>query len=138
MEIFKRMSHTNLPTKALTLHGPWAWAIVNGYKCVENREWYAEHRGPIFIHSGQSLESDESAEQILTQLGCPLPDGYPRGAIVGSVEIAEVLPLVDYLQKYGNRPTSTKARKWRWKERKPLRSPANKSKKAQVNRRSVV
>ena len=38
---------------ALTIHQPWAWAIMAGIKRVENRTWRTSHRGPLVIHAGK-------------------------------------------------------------------------------------
>ena len=48
-------------TRAVTIHGPWVWAIANGYKRVENRIWETPHRGELVIHAGGSLASDGAA-----------------------------------------------------------------------------
>jgi hypothetical protein len=41
---------------ALSVRQPWAWAIVSGYKDVENRSWPTNYRGTLFIHAGQRLD----------------------------------------------------------------------------------
>ena len=46
--------------KALTVHQPWAWAIINGRKRVENRNRSTRVRGRIAIHSSQCWRSRES------------------------------------------------------------------------------
>jgi hypothetical protein len=38
--------------KALTVQQPWAWAIVQGFKDVENRTTMWHYRGPLAIHAG--------------------------------------------------------------------------------------
>lgn len=38
--------------RALTIHGPWAWAIAAGHKTVENRSWTTNYRGTLAIHAG--------------------------------------------------------------------------------------
>lgn len=40
--------------KAVTVHNPWAWAIIHGGKDVENRSWFTRHRGPLLIHAGKT------------------------------------------------------------------------------------
>jgi len=37
--------------KALTIRQPWAFAILNLGKDVENRSWRTRHRGPLLIHA---------------------------------------------------------------------------------------
>jgi hypothetical protein len=38
--------------KAITVQQPWAWAIAEGHKPVENRGQVTHHLGPIAIHAG--------------------------------------------------------------------------------------
>jgi hypothetical protein len=54
--------------KALTVKQPWAAAIINDGKDVENRSRPTNYRGRLFIHAGMSW-SEEGAEFIhnLTQ-----------------------------------------------------------------------
>ena len=33
--------------KALSIHQPWAWAILNAGKTVENRTWSTNYQGPL-------------------------------------------------------------------------------------------
>jgi len=87
--------------RAITVHAPWAWAIVSGYKLVENRTWVPRFRGQIAIHAGQSKIDDVIARQQFEQLGLPVPDDFARGMILGTAELVDVLPLDAYLKKYG-------------------------------------
>ncbi len=90
--------------KAITIHGPWCWAIINGYKRVENRKWITPHRGLLAIQAGRSTESDARAGQSFAKLGLTIPDHFERGAIVGTVKLTEILSLDEYLEKYGDDP----------------------------------
>jgi hypothetical protein len=63
---------------ALTVHQPFADQLVTGVKDVENRVWATRHRGLVVIHAGTS------------QAQGPDPQ-LPRGAIVGHVEIVDVV-----------------------------------------------
>lgn len=40
--------------KCLSVQQPWAWAIINGPKRIENRTWFTWHRGRLLIHAGKS------------------------------------------------------------------------------------
>ena len=42
--------------KALSVHQPWAWLIVNGIKIVENRSWSTEFRGRFLVHAGLTVQ----------------------------------------------------------------------------------
>lgn len=48
--------------RILTLHRPWAWAIVHAGKNIENRQrnLAGSYRGPIAIHAGMQI--DESVD----------------------------------------------------------------------------
>lgn len=80
------MSHD---LKAITVRQPWAWAIVMGYKDVENRRRRIDRRGSLLIHAG--LQMDPRGFQFLWELGLhrKLPDELPRGALVGEVRISD-------------------------------------------------
>lgn len=95
---------------ALTIKQPWASAIVLGLKSVENRTWPTGYRGPLAIHAG--LRVDPEGVEILATAGIDpgalfegpgLPDrgpglfgaqgpqGLPRRAIVGVVDLVDVV-----------------------------------------------
>lgn len=104
--------------KAITVHQPWAWAIIFAGKDTENRatNFVGSHRGRIAIHAGQNY-----SEHILpaAQLGnpsdvtdpvlvdavrrvsaatprpvlAPLP-GFDRGVILGTAHLVDVHPAV--------------------------------------------
>lgn len=76
--------------KALSVRQPWAWAIVQGYKPVENRSRMTSVRGRILIHA--SLQFDKKGlEFIRDTMGIAVPDTFDQGAIVGSVEIVDCM-----------------------------------------------
>lgn len=75
--------------KCLSVCQPWAWAIVNGVKAVENRSWRTAHRGPILIHAGKSrrwLGAEELPE-------APEEGELPFGFVVGGVEVLDCVPV---------------------------------------------
>ncbi|MBA7529771.1 hypothetical protein ES705_21970 [subsurface metagenome] len=41
--------------KTLTVCQPYASAIIEGIKTVENRTWKTNYRGPLVIHAGKSM-----------------------------------------------------------------------------------
>jgi len=43
--------HERLASHAITIRQPWAWAIAEGLKSIENRVWRTRFRGPIYIHA---------------------------------------------------------------------------------------
>lgn len=74
------MSKVKSPrTPILSVRQPWAELIVAGVKVLEYRTWLSTYRGPLLIHAGTARDPDH-----------PKVDG-PRGAVVGVVELVEVL-----------------------------------------------
>ncbi|WP_406404181.1 hypothetical protein [Streptomyces uncialis] len=58
------------PLRALTLRQPWASAITELGKNVENRTWHTTYRGPLLIHAG--LRTDpEAVRQMPHDLTMP-------------------------------------------------------------------
>jgi hypothetical protein len=105
------------PTKAITVRQPWAWAIVNGYKDVENRSRRTDQRGPLLIHAAQKMDPD--GFQFLWELGLhrKLPDDLPRGALVGEVNLSDC--------QYGYESDWALRGNWQWILTRPteFRSP---------------
>ncbi|WP_319498034.1 hypothetical protein [uncultured Cohaesibacter sp.] len=94
----------NLPTFALSVRQPWAWAIIHAGKDIENRSWQAinrglANRGPIAIHAAKGMSAAEyiSAREYMLALGvtCPHPAELVRSAIIGHVTIADIVSKSD-------------------------------------------
>lgn len=45
------------PLMCLTVQQPWAWAIAERFKPVENRTWRTSHRGLLAIHSAKTADN---------------------------------------------------------------------------------
>jgi len=82
--------------KCLSLRQPWAWAVVDGGKNIENRTWNTRVRGPILIHAAKGMTG---AEYDVAMLFCkerglelPNPKLLARGGIVGAARLIGVLP----------------------------------------------
>lgn len=81
--------------KALTLHQPWAWFAVRGFKPWETRSWRSDHFGPLLIHASQKV--DEKGRDLYYRVRAEFGDRaflphdtlpfdiMPRGCIVGRV-----------------------------------------------------
>ncbi|MET4341977.1 hypothetical protein [Bradyrhizobium sp. RT9a] len=98
---------TDLPTLALSVRQPWAWAIVSAGKDIENRSWQAvnhglKRRGRIAVHASKGLgkEEYESARDFINEilaagpddrLRCPAALDLQRGGIIGSVDVVDVV-----------------------------------------------
>jgi len=89
-----------LPTKALSVRQPWAWAILFAGKDIENRSWQAVNhglnvRGEIALHAakGMTRYEYESAAEFMASIGveCPPAIDLWRGAVIGSVEVVDVV-----------------------------------------------
>jgi hypothetical protein len=87
----------------ISIAQPWAWAICQGLKRVENRTWTTRHRGQIVIHAGKrrdlydevvrlasndppypNFPENVRAARALTERGLPPFDDLPRGAFVAT------------------------------------------------------
>lgn len=91
--------------KALSIKQPWAWAIINLGKDVENRDWPTKFRGKFLIHTGKKVDQDgyEYITEIL-KLDLPPIDKLQTGGIVGISEIVDCLELSSspwFFGKYG-------------------------------------
>lgn len=99
-----------LPSLALSVRQPWAWAIIHAGKTIENRSWnrrYASAHGPaldfrgrVCIHAGKGMTRDEyldaaSCIRSASGIAVPAPHLLPRGGIIGTVEIVDVVRKSD-------------------------------------------
>ena len=83
-------SSARLP-RILSIHQPWAWLIVNGYKDIENRSWNTSYRGPLLIHAGKAIDRAALASVRLRFPQIVLPLFFETGGIVGSATLADVV-----------------------------------------------
>lgn len=97
--------------KALSIKQPWAWAILNAGKRVENRSWHTSFRGEILIHASKLRPAKKVPEDFLDdfetvvftarQAGVELPHiTYAKlvvhsGAIVGRARIVDCVSSSD-------------------------------------------
>ena len=83
------------PTYALTVLQPWAWAIAEGLKTIENRTWPTSIRGPIYIHAGKKLLPDQlyACGAMLKASGStrelPALHTLPTRALIAVVDIVD-------------------------------------------------
>lgn len=69
----------------ISLRQPWASAVFVAGKDVENRSWWTEYRGRLWIHA--SLRPSPTPNGTLrVALEC-----LPRGVILGSVELIDIV-----------------------------------------------
>src|SRR6478752_931390 len=76
---------------AISVHQPWAWAILHAGKNVENRSWRTNHRGPLLIHAAKSSRSyvDQRRVDWPGRYGVELPkwEDLVTGALLGLVDV---------------------------------------------------
>lgn len=78
--------------KALSINQPFGWAIVEGFKDIENRNWSTKYRGEFYIHVGLNVQT--SAYPMIRDLtGSPF-DKSMRMRIGGIIGIAEIVDCV--------------------------------------------
>lgn len=94
------VSDALLPTLALSVRQPWAWAIIHDRKDVENRTAFSVSKGnmrpaTICIHAGKGMTQDEYADGVETmaQIGvtCPPAAELVRGGIIGVVDVTAIV-----------------------------------------------
>ncbi|GAB5449015.1 ASCH domain-containing protein [Gymnodinialimonas sp.] len=95
-----------LPALALSVRQPSAWAIIHGGKEVENRSLgsiRAGRMGPgrIAIHASIGMKREEYDYLVWRWqrdgVHTPRPDALPRRAIIGTVEVVDVITESDSL-----------------------------------------
>jgi hypothetical protein len=77
--------------KCLSVRPEWAWAILFATppKVIENRSWRTKYRGELGIHA--SLRPDPAARGFMSRLGIEVPALVPRGVVLGSVILDDVV-----------------------------------------------
>ena len=88
----KKSTPLPLTNNYLSVRQPYAWAIIEGIKNVENRFWPTNIRGRIYIHAGKNKEELEwGMDNLKKHRVKPLPEEEDLvfGAIIGSVEIVD-------------------------------------------------
>lgn len=95
-----RLETEELPDVALSVRQPWAWAILHAGKDIENRSLGSIRAGRmvcrrIALHAASGMRRAEYDWALwrLAQDGVtiPPPDELPRRAIIGSVEVVEII-----------------------------------------------
>ena len=102
----------DLPRLALSVRQPWAWAIIHAGKDIENRSWQAvnhglRQRGRIAVHAAKGMTREEYVEASCfmaeISIDCPLAHTLPRGCIIGSVDVVDVVTESDSRWFFGPR-----------------------------------
>lgn len=85
--------------KVLSIKQPWAWAIIEANKDIENRTWSTKFRGRVLVHASKKFDRDGFLFLFdnLERLGIEsLPLSFKSGGIIGSVE------LIDCVQNHSS------------------------------------
>jgi hypothetical protein len=84
--------------RVLSLHPPWAWAIIHAGKDVENRSWSTPYRGQILIHASSRRYTGKNLHDARLNIArCSglaledIPTEFPESQIVGAVELVDVV-----------------------------------------------
>jgi hypothetical protein len=84
--------------KALTLHQPFASAILLGYKKIETRSWKTNYRGMLAIHAAKGFPKYARIFTKREQKNDRLPQSIEKlsfGAIIGFVSIFDMQRVED-------------------------------------------
>jgi len=95
-----------VPTTVLSLWQPLASMLAHGLQRIEGRGWSTAFRGPLWIHATSKQPSDEDIKHWETlyrhvhaadgNADVVMPQCYPTSALVGLVEVIEVLSAADF------------------------------------------
>lgn len=77
--------------RCLSVRQPFAWATCVGIKTIENRVWKTDFRGVIAVHASQSPQYVNDLRRS-TKSELFGKDDFAFGAIIGTVEVADVAP----------------------------------------------
>ncbi len=95
--------------RALTVQQPWAWAIVQGGKLIENRTQLWTYRGPLAIHAGKTWSErgmdsplvSGAFDDVTTRGEFNAEAWSSRGAIIGVVDLVDCHPDAGCCRPWG-------------------------------------
>jgi activating signal cointegrator 1 len=85
-------SHTGVQV-ALSLLQPWASLVVMGLKKIETRSWQTALRGTLLIHASLGRKGKILVSELPFARYIPNFDALPFGAIIGQVQLDEIVPV---------------------------------------------
>lgn len=74
---------------------PWPYAIMHLGKCIENRSWRTNYKGPLLIHASKNW--DRTGYNFIRnklRLSCPPKGDHVFGALVGKTEILDCVSWI--------------------------------------------
>lgn len=79
--------------RALSIAGPFAYLLADGWKTIELRSWKTNYRGLVLLHTSTTKEWDYAFELLdLTLEDCP------KAAIQGAATLVDCVEYKDALQ----------------------------------------
>lgn len=113
---------------ALSIIQPWAWAIMEAGKDIENRTWPTPYRGPLVIHAAKTFHrgiyrNDKFAIENRFGIHVPEPGQISFGCLLGRV----TLTGCELSRQVWSDYTNNKPREWgvpeqfHWHLRDPIR-----------------
>ena len=81
--------------KAITILQPWASLIACGAKQIETRSWATKYRGPIAIHAGKKLPSNDR-QIIADTLYEKQQFNIPLGAVIAIAELIDCVKVIGF------------------------------------------
>ncbi len=94
---------TGAPLQVLTVRQPWATAILELGKDVENRTWTVRHRGPLVIHAA-ATSSRAAVHRALASgyfAAGPPARPLPTGSLLGVAQLVDVHSDTHCLDRHG-------------------------------------
>lgn len=93
--------------RALSIRQPWAWAILNAGKDVENRTWGLSWRGEFYIHAAKTCGKKEFVDAALSMANLGLlPNHWPGRDALEFGGIVGVARLIDCRLNRADEPKS--------------------------------
>lgn len=88
--------------QVLSVYQPHALLLVRGLRRIETRMWHTRHRGLLAIHAARreppgarALAEREPWMLLLQKLGMSQCSVWPRGAVLGTVELLDCVRVED-------------------------------------------
>ena len=107
---------TTASTACMSLHQPYASLLVYGHHCAEGRTWNSDFRGKLWIHAAAKEYPKEESEAIVKdhlerfrRAGYeppPVPQTYPRSALIGTVEVIDIVTCEELQERVEKRDTN--------------------------------
>lgn len=114
--------------KAFTVYQPYAYAIVAGLKPHETRPRRTNIRGRVAVHAGkagmmQAMKGLSGLEMWELRAAVKFETNLPLGAVVGTVEIVDCLPVEEVVAKLTERERALgdySPGRWAWVLKNPV------------------